>query len=909
MKYNIIVDYIDSSAKNKTAKMTILDSNGKTIMKNAAISLPTDVFDKNLGPSYYSLNGSEPKIRTIDFDDSGSINDTYSKNQFNALSDFNEENENEEKLYFEKENKNYIIHKRNIMFFPQSNNDKLGVDKSSFILHNNDYQKIVDIFNDPELDISFTIQKKRFALFSFFEDRDQNKKSDINKAYNTLKELWQKKIFSSPNRNKDSVVKERIKHASKKIMEKIINKSDKVDAKNINSSEENLTKKTTIESTEKDLKNESSSSPNVVVDKSKYNSGMTLLVQANEGIGGFVLDQYKGNNFNRLLSADFLPKFHSYFSMQGLEINENNIRKSLKSIGGGQPISEISFISNENGFFIQLFEDDKKSKPLGSLSFDYESGKMTLRNESSNISMEPSAKNKKIMSLSAEYDNVLIKGDVLNISNSSGMEDSGTSLINFNISSDGVENNENHFVYISHELKDKGSEELFFMDSKSKNIKGNGDISDYLNGGLEAVYNYKNIADIKFQGKNDSLFRMNKENPDVEITNNDLEEISPDNRPTFEKEVVKAEVVDKTNEDSNIIKNVDEENIPTPTNNVSPFPPDYKRIMSDDEFDDISDRTVGVNMEKIKYQFLTGDPNLTKIDITALEYAYFFKPFKEQRIAAQKKLEEDKEKSMQRQLLVAFKTQPVDIQIDTLMKSPIEKRKEIFESDNDPLIEIIYSQPLEEQVSILSKYNKEERLNAFENVDILEKILTENNISLPPVENIDNQNSDKSLVINDDNNTTEVNEKKSDNVDNNVKEEVQDFKEPDINDLPPIEQGVNSEDLIPGNNRWAAFDENAPIQFDNDSEPNFEDVSWYMDNDSGQTAPPDYTPPPIDFYEDRNFSDQNIHEPQPFENCYPESMESLDKTLTVDTLSMDKDKQLEENKKKTKNSPSLGMKR
>lgn len=919
MKYNIVIDYIEASANNKTAKITITNDKGQLVMKNAPISLPSDVFDKNLGASYFSLNGSKPKVKSIDFSENNAVDDFYDSPKFSAFTDFNEENENEEKIFFDEKNKDYIIHKRNILFFPQNSESKLGIDKTAFILHSNDYNKIADILKQDDVELSFVLKKKRFALFSIFENRDQNKRSDINGAYNTLKELWQKKkLYSS---NTTNLVSERLKAASKKIMSKIIKKTENENVNEVKIKEDNI-----VEGKEEIIKSTNTEKPKVeenndtvkevkkttVENGNKFsNKGKnSLFVNSDDGMEAFI---NSGNN-NRNLSPEFLLKFHSYFTMQKMEINENNILKSLKSIGQNDIIKGVSFISNENGFFIQMFEDDKKTKPLASIAFDYETKKMSLRNETSKILLSPSDKNKKLMTLSAEYEDIAIHGDVLNRSGDtfSNREDVSSSLVNFKISKNGVQDDTNHAVWIFNELEDVNTNDLFILKSNSVNLKGNGDIVDYLKDGIQGVYSQKNLDDLLFQGKNEEILNMKKEKPDVVITNEDLESVEPSsviqrNPINSESEnIVVEKQTDKNNENisENVVGNVvGNETIPTPTNNVSPFPPNYVRIMSDSEFDDVADRTLGVNIPKVKHQFLTNDPKLTRIDITALEYEYFFKPFKEDRIAAKKKAEEEERKQMERQLLIAFQSQPIENQIEILIHRPIEKRKEVFETETDPLVDMIYNQPLEDQIRILSKYSVEERVAAFEEGDLLDIILKKNNIKLEDVKKEEIATENNEIKQEDQTQPEVLNDTPVETINSEVNNEVE-HKETIVTDLKsdstensnvvvetplePLEPPVIDEE------RFHEYDDHnnvAPSKWnvsekDNNSEQgiNF-NINWnedeeqfdeYKNNTQNNDVPKNDDIPPIENYNDmqgRDYSDGNIYDPQDFENCYSENAE------------------------------------
>lgn len=890
MKYNIVIDYIEASASNKTAKITITDENGGVAVKNSPISLPEDVFDKNLASSYFSLNGSIPKIRNIDFSETNVLDDFYDAPKFSSFTDFNEENENEEKIFFDNDNKDYVIHKRNIMFFPQKSDNKLGVDKTAFILYSEDYNKIIDILKQEDAEISFMIKKKRFSLFSIFENRDQSKRSDINGAYNTLKELWQKKkLYSSDTAN---LVSERLKAASKKVMSKIIKKTvdtaPEIKDVNIHNDNNQTVNKKTHEESEKNIVNENKITEVVSkkIDNYSGNDKNCLFVNNDEGMDGFI--KTTSNNI-RNLSPEFLIKFHSYFTIQSMEINENNILKSLISIGQNDIIKDVSFISNENGFFVQMFEDKQKTKPLASIAFDYETKKMSLRNEVSKILLSPNEENKKLMKLSAEYIDVSIHGEVLNRKGDSLNKDGfGSSLINFKIEKNGILEDINHSVAIFHELKDINENDLFKLDSKTLNLSGNGGIEDYLKDGILGVYDYSNLEALNFHGKNEELLNMNKEKPDVMLTTDDLEEIEPtsvnqkdlNKEPHYEKQIL------ENNNSENVI--IDNDNIPTATNNVSPFPKDYVRIMGDDEFDDVADRTLGVNMQKVKHQFLTNDPELTRIDITALEYEYFFKPFKEERMAAKKREEEENERNMQKQLLIAFKSQPFEDQIEILIHQPIEKRKEVFETENDPLVDIIYSQSLEEQIRILSKYSIEERVVAFEQVDLLEVILKKNNMTLDDIKKEEIKEPEEIIKNN------ENKDKNQSNVEiqgGDIKEETSIVKSETI-DVPQqsLTGDLKSSEQIPfeppvldnhtenmSASKWDSSNEN--IDFNNDRGPIFEDVNWFEHEGSNASVPfaHDYTPP-ADFYEDmnqRDYSDGNIYSSQEFENCYSENAEKV----------------------------------
>ena len=566
--YNIQIDYLENSNDNKTAKISVTDEKGDFILKKAPISLPDEFFGKNSSHYYFGINETPMKISHVDFIGNAARN---SNEKFTDLSGFVQTDKKGEREFFDQTNSDYIVFKRNILFFPQKDLYPLGVDKTAFIMHNSDYKKLTSAIGDEEVQFSFAAVKRNFSLFDRFEGRNVSRKSKINAAYNTIKNaLLSRRSTGQVKENPATSIIQGL--VTKKIAERRRNQKNKADIvdnapKDSGSSEVETNKKNDIVSS---LIGEEKSTPNTS-DPGHHNipyfdsqraeinasSDNTHFFIGNSRDNNSIVDYFnriekmKDGSLNRSIDPFFITNLHAYFQATGADFNERNIKEVARKVPGGNGIQNISFLSNENGFFAQLFADDQKQSPLAVLSFDFESKELLVKNEESSISLRPGEMNG-TLDYFAKYRDFDLSGKVASqMINKDNIEQSTLSCFNLEVlDKNGESRGIFNFAAVgSFVAKD---DSVYHLDSFVNEKIDHFTVEEVAKNGI--LNNNSLSLNVNFEGKNEAQFNANKydigktitpESMDEAISslnmNND-EEVSPESVEHSDPEIKSSEV-------------------------------------------------------------------------------------------------------------------------------------------------------------------------------------------------------------------------------------------------------------------------------------------------------------------------------------------------------------------------------
>lgn len=135
----------------------------------------------------------------------------------------------------------------------------------------------------------------------------------------------------------------------------------------------------------------------------------------------------------------FLITLYNYFIGKELPFNKTNIENAFSEIDSiyiTKP--NINFISNENGFFVQirsLSQSSQKMEAFGSLSYNNENKEFILKNSQSEISLYQDGENDKILRMNVKYPNFQTKIEMLNFKENNELHTIGIN-INYFKSSD-----------------------------------------------------------------------------------------------------------------------------------------------------------------------------------------------------------------------------------------------------------------------------------------------------------------------------------------------------------------------------------------------------------------------------------------------------------------------------------------
>lgn len=408
MKYTINIDYIDDSKNSKTAKLSLLDENNKKLLSKVPVSLPSELFHEDKVIYYYELNNKKPDI--IQANLSGEdLKALYIDNEaFKPLFDFSDPYN--PKKTFNANNDEYVSLNKRILFFPQFDDSKLGIDTEAFIMKESHYNVLKDALKNNS-GVEFNVKRSKFNLFNSFEDRNLRNFSDINKVYTISKQLELKRQASP---KKDSLAQE-------KIREKIRERLDQKHGKKIDIPEPtHLSMEEAANAIRQETQKTQEAKSTVSEQQKEVNSKMFLIKDNTSLSSKMLYEVNKDRPSIRSFDYLFLLSTYNYFVLQDRAFKKENILNAFKNIPGGEIINSTAFVSNENGFFIQFFEDENKKSPLGSLSFDYENKTFLLQNSESKISLSPSVINPKSLHLDCQYPNMTISGELFNLKNDRG---------------------------------------------------------------------------------------------------------------------------------------------------------------------------------------------------------------------------------------------------------------------------------------------------------------------------------------------------------------------------------------------------------------------------------------------------------------------------------------------------------
>lgn len=562
MRYTINIDYIDQSIGGQTAKLTLIDENKKKILNKVPVSLPNSLFEEKYMPFYYDLNEKTPNISQIDF-------------QTNKFKELFEKNPAFEPLYifagkdnyhktFNKNNDEYVMHKKHILFFPQEDGQKLGVDEQAFILHENDHKILTNALKNAT-GLNFDVRKARFAMFNNFEDRNINKTSDINKMYSLLKEVL---LHKASMTEEDSLVNKRMKEARRKQFNKITGRVD-IDDVNENSlneapfspeNKEMEIKKDQLQERQQDKKE-----TQTILDTNKNRVGLFYGENTNNIISNKILEINKRRELedrernNRNIDFMFLLSIYNYFALQDISFNKEMIKRSLDKIPGGNNIKDIDFVSNENGFFISMYGKEGKKDSLCSLTFDYGKQSFSLKNESSEITLSPSIYNDRILNITADYNELQVAGELINFKNNKGNSiDEYLTICNLKSHSNNIIEEFSFATRYSFDYDQNGFNKLSFL-TNEKNSPIN----------IDLIYNTQKEKtgtliderltnlNVHFEGRNEAQFIANKEHVHSSIDQDLLNEMT-------KEDIEKDLTIQRNTEKDNIENN----NAETTTNSV-----------------------------------------------------------------------------------------------------------------------------------------------------------------------------------------------------------------------------------------------------------------------------------------------------------------------------------------------------
>lgn len=548
MKYHINIDYSERSIQqDETAKLTLTDENNNKILNKVPISLPYELFDKKKTGFYYDINNVLPKVNKIDFK-TNAFKDLFENNpSFKPLYELVDDNNFYET--FNHDNDEYITYKRQVLFFPQHDNSPLGVDNSAFILHEGDFKKLTKALSQAE-ELTFDVKSTRFAIFNRNEKRELKKYSNINKAYTVLKEVLRHEQMANNSKsvqNKIDQEKRKIINKNKGIEETPVNIDNntnlKIEVPNIKDFDlknENRKKDLEHAALEKELRKNNTNDLSGL--KSENKTQDKTFKQE---------DRLKKGSFDIM----FMLALYNYFTLQKMSFNKEMIKNALPKIPGGENIKNFAFVSNEAGFFVSLYSDINKKDPVGALSFDYENKSFMLKNESSELTLSPSLDNERVLNLNAIYPDQNIDMKLLNFDNNKGNNiDNYYTLSQVNILN--KENNmQESFSWAIKYNFDYQSDGFPIMSYK-KNAKSEViDInliydSEKENTG-ELINSKLTTLNFDFEGKNDELFKLNKEKVVSNINNNDL--IIEDS--TVNRDYYKNEVKQTSNQNKDEVNN------------------------------------------------------------------------------------------------------------------------------------------------------------------------------------------------------------------------------------------------------------------------------------------------------------------------------------------------------------------
>lgn len=537
MKYYIHIEYTAESATSKTAKLTLLDQKNKKLLNKVPVSLPNALFDKNKAPFYFGMNKESgkynaPSVSEIDFKTRDFKEFFEDNSSFMPLYEFTNEEANFYET-FNKNNKNYVMYKKQILCFPQYDDDLLGVDENALILHENNFKIFAEAMSKAT-EVSFDLTKPRFNLFNNFEDRKTQKYSDINKIHTIVKEIEKNKASVI---HSDSLVNQRLKEARRDRFNQITGRSGispDISSESVSYNETPLeTKKT-----ERSVENKKEMVKDASVKQKESVSHKTIFIAENNK--NIVSDYFYNVNNNadrerlqrqRNIDFMFMMSMYNYFILQKLSFNNKMLNEAFKKIPGGESIKSSSFFSNENGFFIQMFSDNQKTEPLGTVSFDFETKTLGMQNEDSLLTLNPSENNPYILSLEADYGVLKLSGEIMNVQvdQDEKFEDYRTFG---NIRILNQSNNENipYSFGAKYFFKSENNEGLPKIDYALKESETPVDIYLAYQAQKDKIGNNFNqfltSMDLYFEGKNEEQFLINKSMINANIDENVLNDVS-----------------------------------------------------------------------------------------------------------------------------------------------------------------------------------------------------------------------------------------------------------------------------------------------------------------------------------------------------------------------------------------------
>lgn len=362
MKYSIQIGYVNNI--EKSARLTIEDSNSERILDNVPVAMPLDYYNK-LKTSSIRLEIQDTKQKRDLLND-----DEYEKlsNRFQLMGLDS----------VIKTNKEFLI----IPNIPLGNNkEKLNSTKDAFVLHERDFLKLRQLINGKGLDLTgsfntfeITIDKKLFLWNQETVNTSKNNIS-IKQAVNDLTEKEAKAIATN----------ERKQH-SKSGIYGVGKNSTNIDInKKLNSSiDTEYIKKTGSQLEQERVKLKDGKTKENQRKENLYNQEQERLRNEdyrrrnNNDLDALdIVLMYNNPSLSPLYRPDSILAWSLYFNEK--DVNSQNVQNSITELKGFEDVNCCDVKYTTSGYSVKLYEDEQKEKLIGTLTHDSNNGSFSMK--------------------------------------------------------------------------------------------------------------------------------------------------------------------------------------------------------------------------------------------------------------------------------------------------------------------------------------------------------------------------------------------------------------------------------------------------------------------------------------------------------------------------------------------------
>lgn len=335
MHYEIVINY--TSKPDKAGKLSVIDSSGNKVLDNIPVAVPF---------TSTTLNNNNNKLRLIDIGyDSALEKFDVNRSYKNRVQKLKEKNRNE-----------LIINAfNNVVFAGNVTLDyssahvlldtlKLQADENSFILHQKDFKNLSNLVAGNN---TFSVKTNQVSLL-WFPEKVLHPATDINSEYQSL-DVIKRMVETTKQQSlvKDSRLQDKSLKGSS-----VTSVDNKLETTKIISKPKNHTKTT----------------------RSSNNSAYS-----NDNLDPFdVVFMYNFPDLAPMYKPNSMLAWHMYFSDN--EISKNTVNSEVTKIPGFESVESADFKYTVSGYSIELYENEQKTRCLGTLQYNNQDKSYNLEN-------------------------------------------------------------------------------------------------------------------------------------------------------------------------------------------------------------------------------------------------------------------------------------------------------------------------------------------------------------------------------------------------------------------------------------------------------------------------------------------------------------------------------------------------